>query len=75
MGAGEGTKTAGLEAMKTETSKRKREGEIRWGRTSVDGKATSMFLGAGGKHAPLETANRSECIFLASTFEKPYMKW
>lgn len=34
-----------------------------------------MFSVAGRNHAFLETTNRSNCIFLASTFEEPCMKW
>lgn len=33
-----------------------------------------MLLCAGGKHTLPETANRSNCIFLASTFTEPYME-
>lgn len=71
----------GLEAMKTKTSKGKREGEIReksdlrQGRTSVDSEAMSTFLGAEGTRAFLETANGRVCIYLAYTFTEPCMKW
>lgn len=74
MGAGEGTKTAGQEGVRAERSKGKREREIRLqtGKDPVDKEAMSTFPCAGAKNTFLETANRSNCVFLASTFTEPY---